>query len=122
MARLIVLVLIATVGAIISASRPAAVAAVSCMSVNDNLVPCLPYVTDEVSEPSSGCCEGVQRVLDYAPSKPDLVAVCNCIKADLPEMGKVDTPRIAGLPTACGISRNFPPIDSNYDCSMASEF
>lgn len=118
MARLVALAFFAILAAIVSTSRPeVAAAAPSCSVVDTKLEPCMPYVNDQGSQPSSACCNGVKEVSDSAESKADLEAVCNCIKKALPSIENASSARISGLPKACGVNRNLPAFDPNYDCS-----
>ncbi|KAL3517283.1 hypothetical protein ACH5RR_024185 [Cinchona calisaya] len=123
MARLVVLGLFAMVVAIISTSRPAvAVGSIPCSLVNSKLLTCVPYIANKTDKPTSVCCEGVQEISNLAKSNADLIAVCSCIKADLPNLGHTTPARIAGLPKKCGIKKAFPPVDSNYDCNKLMVF
>ncbi|CAI9101131.1 OLC1v1038389C1 [Oldenlandia corymbosa var. corymbosa] len=94
------------------------VEALSCGYVSSQLNPCVGYITNLANKPSSACCNGVKKVSNGARTKKDLIAVCNCIKAELRKLGKKsNASRIANLPHQCGVSRNFPPIDPHYNCA-----
>lgn len=98
--------------------RPARAATPSCPTVTAKLASCLSYIDDQSTQPASSCCAGLNGILAQAKSKQDKIAVCNCIKSALANLGnKVDTGRVSGLPKKCGMSVDLPPIDKNYDCS-----
>ncbi|KAA8516171.1 hypothetical protein F0562_019350 [Nyssa sinensis] len=99
-------------------SRPA-MAAPSCPIVVVELRPCLAFIKSS-GVPSKDCCEGVKKINDLGKTKPDRVAICNCIKNALSIVGPYDPSRIPLIPEKCGVPINLPPIDQKFDCSKVS--
>ncbi|KAK1302563.1 Non-specific lipid-transfer protein 8 [Acorus calamus] len=79
---------------------PVAISAFDCGSAIQQLVPCLPYVTDGSDSPSTNCCNGIKTV-------------ANMDKDKIPNL---DMRRIQGLPANCGVQVDFP-IGPNFNCS-----
>ncbi|XP_051132902.1 non-specific lipid-transfer protein 1-like [Andrographis paniculata] len=97
--------------------------AASCMSVDTKLVSCVSYVESEKSEnPPSACCSGVKAIVAEATTKKDRVKLCNCLQQAVEKLGDQIIPdKITGLPKACGVSFDMPPIaDKNFNCSTIS--
>ncbi|GKU96655.1 hypothetical protein SLEP1_g9866 [Rubroshorea leprosula] len=91
-----------------------------CSQIVKDVGPCLSFLTDG-GEPTKECCAGITEIANYAKSKKDRVAICNCLKKALAQIGSYDASRIPQLPVKCGISSGtIPPIDQNTDCSKAS--
>ncbi|KAL2478696.1 Non-specific lipid-transfer protein 4 [Forsythia ovata] len=98
--------------------RPATAAAPPCTTVNAKLSSCLSYIDGHSTLPPSDCCAGVKEILGQATSKPDKIAICNCIKSALANLGTdVEPGRVSNLPKQCGMSVSLPPITKDYDCS-----
>ncbi|KAK4483527.1 hypothetical protein RD792_010724 [Penstemon davidsonii] len=97
-------------------------AAPSCATIESELSSCVAYIVDRMMEsPSPTCCSGVKSIAGQVSSKQDAVAVCNCIKAVLVQLGNQVVPgRVSDLPKKCGVPINLPPIDKNYDCSKSA--
>lgn len=89
---------------------------ISCSEVAKQIGPCANYLK-EGTKPSQVCCNGVKYLDGNVKSKQDRVAVCNCVKNALSDMGKYDPNRIAQLPKQCGLNINLPPVDGNTDCN-----
>ncbi|GFY92359.1 hypothetical protein Acr_08g0007550 [Actinidia rufa] len=104
--------------------RPATAATPTCTKVYPKVLPCLSYLklvtSDEGDGPSPACCAGVKDLYNEAKSKPDRVAICECIKDALSKVGPYNPEKIHEIPKKCGIPIDLPPMHANFDCSKVA--
>lgn len=112
---MIVLVSISSV--ILTGAQTAQPVEITCDQIVNELTPCLSYVRGKEDKPSDSCCAGAKQLSEQATTKPDKVTACDCIKRVLITLPDLNTGRVSGLPKACGITYDLPPIDRNFDCS-----
>ncbi|CAL4953894.1 unnamed protein product [Urochloa decumbens] len=103
------------------ASPPAAVrAAMSCTTVYNTLMPCLPFVQMGGAMPPQPCCGGIRSLLQQANTTPDRRAICGCLKnvASSAAGGSSGTyiDRAAALPGKCGVTLPYK-ISTNVNCN-----
>ncbi|KAL6616292.1 hypothetical protein ACP70R_038562 [Stipagrostis hirtigluma subsp. patula] len=99
------------------AAPPAAVrAAVSCATVYNTLMPCLPYVQQGGMVPQP-CCGGIRSLLSQANNTPDRRTICGCLKnVANGASGGTYIDRAAALPSKCGVSLPYK-ISPNVNCN-----
>ncbi|KAK1301868.1 Non-specific lipid-transfer protein 8 [Acorus calamus] len=95
---------------------PVAISAFDCGSAIQQLVPCLPYVTDGSDSPSTNCCNGIKTVANMVKDRGDRQTLCECLVKDKDKIPNLDMRRIQGLPANCGVQVDFP-IGPNINCS-----
>ncbi|KAK8493043.1 hypothetical protein V6N12_017025 [Hibiscus sabdariffa] len=88
----------------------------SCGDVTNLLSPCWSFLKGDAS-PSSDCCIGAENIVDLTNSKNDEQKLCECLKAELPNIGKYDPQRLPQLDQKCELDFYFPPVTGTYDCS-----
>ncbi|KAF5476400.1 hypothetical protein F2P56_008121 [Juglans regia] len=91
-------------------------AAITCGQVVNYLTPCISYVANGGSVPTT-CCSGIKSLFGLARTTGDRQGVCNCLKQAV--NGVSYTPYnlnlAAGLPKKCGV--NIPyKISPSVDC------
>ncbi|XP_027927361.1 non-specific lipid-transfer protein 1-like [Vigna unguiculata] len=112
----VVLVLILGFGEII----PLAEAEIPCGSVQITVAPCVAYLTGPAGRPiPAPCCNGVKRINDQAKSTPDRRSVCTCLKNTSLRIPGLNLPRLAALPTNCGVNLPYK-ISPNIDCNKVT--
>jgi len=90
-------------------------ASLTCDEVQQNLIPCLPYVSSPATSPPEQCCNGVRTVNDNAQNKPDRQDVCRCLKSLMANVPGLNGTVASTLPSDCGV--NFGcTISPNMDC------
>ncbi|KAF8716858.1 hypothetical protein HU200_025957 [Digitaria exilis] len=97
---------------------PAAVrAAMSCSTVYNTLMPCLPYVQMGGAMPPRPCCGGIRSLLAQANNTPDRRTICGCLKnvANGASGGTYVT-RATELPTKCGVTLPYK-ISTGVNCN-----
>lgn len=91
-------------------------AALSCSTVYNTLLPCLPYVQSGGAVPAA-CCGGIRSVVAAARTTADRRAACTCLKnVAAGAAGGPYISRAAGLPGRCGVSVPFK-ISPNVNCN-----
>jgi hypothetical protein len=101
------------------AAPPAAVrAAMSCTTVYNTLMPCLPFVQMGGAMPPQPCCGGIRSLLQQANNTPDRRAICGCLKNVANSAGGSSTyiDRAAALPSKCGVSLPYK-ISTSVNCN-----
>ncbi|MCL7034630.1 hypothetical protein MKW94_030103 [Papaver nudicaule] len=97
--------------------RPAASAAPSCDAVITSLAPCLSYLKNFESIPSTHCCDNVKVLEPQLPEKQDRQSVCQCIKLAVPIIGTVNNTRVEDVSNNCGSTLyKFPLISPDMNC------
>ncbi|RLN27531.1 non-specific lipid-transfer protein 1-like [Panicum miliaceum] len=112
----LLLLAVAVAAAALSLAPRPAVAALSCSTVYNTLVPCLGYVQSGGAVPRA-CCSGIQSLLSEARTTPDRRAICTCLKNVA--AGAAGGPYIspaAGLPGRCGVSLPYK-LSPNMNCN-----
>ncbi|XP_020187016.1 non-specific lipid-transfer protein P3-like [Aegilops tauschii subsp. strangulata] len=79
---------------------------------------CTGYLAGLDDEVPPQCCRGLGDVKDLAPGADQRRDLCACILSEMLAVGKVDSGRAAGLPSACGLSVGFLPTSPDFDCSL----
>ncbi|KAJ1285985.1 hypothetical protein BS78_03G319300 [Paspalum vaginatum] len=100
------------------AAPPAVVrAAMTCSTVYNTLMPCLPYVQMGGAMPPQACCGGIRSLLAQANNTPDRRTICGCLK-NVANGASGDTyvTRAAALPSKCGVTLNYK-ISTNVNCN-----
>ncbi|KAK1269311.1 hypothetical protein QJS04_geneDACA008184 [Acorus gramineus] len=95
---------------------PVAISAFNCGSAIQQLITCLPYVTDGSNWPSANCCNGVKTVAGMVKDRGDRQTLCECLVKDKDKIPNLDMGRIQGLPANCGVQVDFP-IGPDINCS-----
>ncbi|KAL6853762.1 hypothetical protein ACP4OV_019791 [Aristida adscensionis] len=110
-------VALAVVVAAAVAAPPAGVrAAVTCSTVYNTLMPCLPYVQSGGMVPTA-CCGGIRSLLNEAGSTPDRRTICGCLKnVANGASGGTYIDRAAALPSKCGVSLPYK-ISAKVNCN-----
>ncbi|XP_021757524.1 probable non-specific lipid-transfer protein 2 isoform X1 [Chenopodium quinoa] len=108
-----------TVTGQIQLGQPGGQASIPCNQVINELSPCLPYLHNQYSSPSTYCCQGAKYVWKhFAQSKKKRQGVCQCLESVLPIIGQIDGSLISALPKQCGLKLKLPPISPNFKCSQ----
>ena len=115
--RLATLALAVLLAAAVAAPPAAVRAAISCSTVYNTLMPCLPYVQMGGAMPPQPCCGGIRSLLAQANNTPDRRAICGCLKnvANGASGGPYVT-RAASLPSKCGVSLPYK-ISTDVNCN-----
>ncbi|PAN04728.1 hypothetical protein PAHAL_1G087500 [Panicum hallii] len=82
-----------------------------CISWFMVLTPCMDFLTDaSVAEPSSGCCKGLEWVVDAAP-----MCLCYARNGEIDNLmpANTDFSRVADLPSTCGVTL---PVEALSEC------
>ncbi|KAI3960104.1 hypothetical protein MKW98_016828 [Papaver atlanticum] len=97
--------------------KPAMSVAPSCDAVITSFAPCLSYLKNSESVPSTSCCDNI-RVLDQQlPEKQDRKNVCQCIKLAVHIIGTVNNTRVQDVTSNCGSTLyKFPLISPDMNC------
>lgn len=77
---------------------------------------CVPYVIGEERGVSPSCCAGVRSVKELSPTLTAKRSVCDCLRAMMAQVGKIDTRRAAGLAGKCRIKTNVIPTSLGFRC------
>ena len=75
------------------------------------MTPCMDFLTDgSMAEPSSGCCKGLQWVVDAAP-----MCLCYAKNGEIDNLmpANTDFTRVADLPSTCGVEL---PVEALSEC------
>ncbi|XP_062207282.1 non-specific lipid-transfer protein 1-like [Phragmites australis] len=92
-------------------------AAMSCSTVYNTLMPCLPYVQMGGARPPQDCCGGIRTLLSQASSTPDRRTICGCLKnVANGSSGGSYIDRAAALPSKCGVTLPYK-ISTNVNCN-----
>jgi hypothetical protein len=92
-------------------------AAITCGTVESNLLSCLSYLRGTLGAPSQSCCSGVKKLYALTkPSRPDRIAACKCIVQLSTAFGSLQTARVGSLSATCGVPLSYKP-SVNTDCS-----
>jgi hypothetical protein len=111
------LVLILALLAVVMMSVQMGEAAITCGTVESNLLSCLSYLRGTLGGPPQPCCSGVKKLYALTkPSRPDRIAACKCIVQLSTAFGSLQTARVGGLSAACGVPLGYKP-SVNTDCS-----
>ena len=95
---------------------PIAHAAISCGTVQGNLVACIPYVRNKgIGAVPGGCCKGIAAINAAAKTTPDRQAVCECLKKAAGAVAGVNPAIISGLPGKCGVNVPYK-ISTSTNC------
>lgn len=114
MAGSFVLKLTCLVLACMMVGAPIAQAALSCGTVQSNLVGCISYLRTGKGL-TSACCGGVRALNNAAQTTPDRQAACECIKKASASISGINPSFAAGLPGKCGV--NIPyKISTSTNC------
>ena len=82
-----------------------------CISWFMAMTPCMNFLTDAtVAAPSSGCCKGLQWVVDAAP-----MCLCYAKNGEIDNLmpANTDFTRVADLPSTCGVAL---PVEALSEC------
>ncbi|RLN09015.1 hypothetical protein C2845_PM11G00130 [Panicum miliaceum] len=82
-----------------------------CISSLMAMTPCMDFLTDgSVAAPSSGCCKGLQWVVDAAP-----MCLCYAKNGEIDNLmpANTDFSRVADLPSTCGVTL---PVEALSEC------
>ncbi|KAG2649498.1 hypothetical protein PVAP13_1NG100600 [Panicum virgatum] len=82
-----------------------------CISWFMAMTPCMDFLTDAtVAAPSSGCCKGLQWVVDAAP-----MCLCYAKNGEIDNLmpANTDFTRVADLPSTCGVAL---PVEALSEC------
>ncbi|KAL5203226.1 hypothetical protein ABZP36_014178 [Zizania latifolia] len=91
-------------------------AALSCSTVYNSVMPCLPYVQSGGAVPAA-CCGGIRSLVSAARTTADRRAACTCLKnVAAGAAGGPYISRAAGLPGRCGVSVPFK-ISPSVNCN-----
>ncbi|KAI3934860.1 hypothetical protein MKW92_020955 [Papaver armeniacum] len=97
--------------------RPAMSAAPSCDAVITSFAPCLSYLKNVGSLPSTSCCDNIKVLDQQLPEKQDRKNVCQCIKLAVPVIGTVNNTRVQDVSNSCGSKLyEIPPISPDMNC------
>uniref|UniRef100_A0A0D9WHQ0 Non-specific lipid-transfer protein n=1 Tax=Leersia perrieri TaxID=77586 RepID=A0A0D9WHQ0_9ORYZ len=111
-------VLLAALLLVQSGSSPAR-AALTCSTVYNTLLPCLPYVQSGGDVPAA-CCGGIRSVVAAARTTADRRTACICLKnVAAGAAGGPYISRAAALPGRCGVSVPFK-ISPNVNCNAVN--
>ena len=115
--RFVTLALAVLLAAAVAAPPAAVRAAMSCSTVYNTLMPCLPYVQMGGAMPPQPCCGGIRSLLAQANNTPDRRTICGCLKnvANGASGGPYVT-RAAALPSKCGVSLPYK-ISTDVNCN-----
>jgi len=115
--RLATLALAVLLAAAVAAPPAAVRAAMSCSTVYNTLMPCLPFVQMGGAMPPQPCCGGIRSLLAQANNTPDRRTICGCLKnvANGASGGPYVT-RAASLPSKCGVSLPYK-ISTDVNCN-----
>ncbi|XP_010676295.2 probable non-specific lipid-transfer protein 2 [Beta vulgaris subsp. vulgaris] len=92
---------------------------IPCSQVANELLPCLSYLDEQTTSPSSSCCQGTKYVWKhYGRGKSERQEVCECLESLLPLIGAVDGSLVSALPQRCGLNIELPPISAYFNCSQ----
>lgn len=88
---------------------------ISCQDAVTKILPCEPYLLGfgGVSVP---CCQGVAELNQLASSKPELKALCICLK-QAAQSFHINADRARQLPGLCHVTTPIP-IDPNVNCDI----
>ncbi|TVU32590.1 hypothetical protein EJB05_24327, partial [Eragrostis curvula] len=101
---------------VLTTPAPCAEAALSCSTVYNTLMPCLPYVQSGGTV-ARACCSGIQRLVSVARTTPDRRAICTCLKdVAAGAAGGPYISRAAGLPGRCGVPLPYK-LSPNMNCN-----
>ncbi|KAF5208384.1 hypothetical protein FRX31_002026 [Thalictrum thalictroides] len=90
----------------------------TCNTMVQDLIPCLSYLNDSQTDPTSTCCQGAHTVANVATQTNDLKGICQCLQAAATNNGGLlDDNRANSLAGKCGLNVNIPPISRSTDCS-----
>jgi hypothetical protein len=100
------------------APPPAAVrAAMSCNTVYNTLMPCLPFVQMGGNLPTPTCCGGIRSLLSQAGATADRRTICGCLKNVAARYsGSTYITRAASLPSKCGVNLPYK-ISGDVNCN-----
>ncbi|PUZ74685.1 hypothetical protein GQ55_1G085400 [Panicum hallii var. hallii] len=82
-----------------------------CISWFMGMSPCMDFLTDaSVAAPSSGCCKGLQGLVDGAP-----MCLCYAKNGDIDNLmpANTDFSRVADLPSTCDVAL---PVEALSEC------
>ncbi|MED6146062.1 hypothetical protein PIB30_031078 [Stylosanthes scabra] len=88
----------------------------SCGDVQDDLSPCIPYVTGNDNNVPGACCSGIKKVNSQAKTTQDRRSVCVCIKTTAHSVRHLNINKLSKLPAFCGVNLPYklsPSIDCN---------
>ncbi|XP_066351198.1 non-specific lipid-transfer protein A-like [Miscanthus floridulus] len=89
---------------------------VSCADVDENLRPCVGYVTGKEAAPAAECCAGVKRIRAMPSGTADRRQGCECVKQVAAKYQPLNADAICDLPAQCGAPLPFP-LTLNFDCT-----
>ncbi|XP_058103595.1 non-specific lipid-transfer protein P5-like [Magnolia sinica] len=90
----------------------------SCQDMTVEVIPCVPYLRDLATNPSSDCCKGIADLKAMGVTVEDRRAICKCLQSQAKKVIGLDAGRVAGLPSKCGV--DVPPFSKNTDCNKIS--
>ena len=105
---------VAVVLVVLPAARPDP--DVSCADVDENLRPCVGYVTGKEAAPAAECCAGVKRIRAMPSGTADRRQACECVKQAAAKYQPLNADAIRDLPAQCGAPLPFP-LTLNFDCT-----
>ncbi|KAK1388685.1 Non-specific lipid-transfer protein cw18 [Heracleum sosnowskyi] len=88
---------------------------ISCQEAVTKILPCEPYLLGFASV-SVPCCQAVAQLNQLATSKPELKALCICLK-QAAQTFHVNAERARQLPGLCHVVTPVP-IDPNVNCDV----
>ncbi|ONK66498.1 uncharacterized protein A4U43_C06F11840 [Asparagus officinalis] len=79
---------------------------------------CVPYVMgDERGPVSSSCCAAVKSVEELSSmTSMGKRGVCDCLRAMMAEVGRIDGRRASGLARKCGVRTSVIPTSLRFRC------
>ncbi|KAL5702694.1 hypothetical protein ACHQM5_027874 [Ranunculus cassubicifolius] len=88
----------------------------TCLEVQNDLGPCISYLTGAVPAPSAQCCNGVKHLKAVASTTELRRQTCNCCKQAAALIGNMKDSCIKDLPSKCGTSLSFS-ISKDMNCN-----
>lgn len=89
--------------------------AITCQQVEQNLAPCLPYLTSENGTPAQVCCDGLTSLKQNTPQQADRQQACQCIKDAATRYHNISNGAAKNLPDACKVQINVP-VTTDVNC------
>lgn len=83
------------------AAAPTAKAAVNCTEVESKFAPCTPYLQNQVSTPSSSCCDALKSLNAAATTTADRRALCKCLTSAVQKTPNLNYFNAINLPGKC---------------------
>ncbi|OMO74109.1 Plant lipid transfer protein/Par allergen [Corchorus olitorius] len=88
----------------------------TCQQAVTTLLPCQPFLTGQVPNPTVPCCIAVAKINEEATTTQTHRDLCECLKKAAPTFG-VKPEKAKVLPDLCHVSVPVP-IDPSIDCQQ----